>query len=116
MSNFKFTAIRTENTRKDFKNADAWTVRITNPRGGTMQRKYYMGTGHKGRKPTLAEVMESLLTDAACVVDTNLSEFMADYGYEEASHARKAYNACRRTADRLETFLTAEERESFTNY
>lgn len=116
MSDFKFTASRTDSTDPSFRNSDAWTVRITNPRGETMQRKFYMGYGLKGRKPTLAEVMECLITDAACVADTDLSEFTASLGYADASHARKAYNACRRTADRLETFLTEEERESFINY
>jgi hypothetical protein len=114
MSDFKFTASRTENTDKNFPNATAWRVRITNPRGETMTRKFYMGSGHKGRKPTLNEVMFSLITDAACVMDTNPREFMADYGYEEYAHALKAYRACTRTAEKLETFLLDDEYALFT--
>jgi hypothetical protein len=115
MSEFKITANRTANRNLNFPYADAWTVRITNPRGQVIQRQYYMGTGHNGRKPTLAEVMESLTTDAACVADTNLSEFIRDYGYEDYKDGQKAYNACKRTANRLETFLTEDEWSQFTD-
>lgn len=120
-SGFKISSVRIDNNNADFQNADAWQVRITNPRGQRLQRKFYMGYGHKGAEPKLEEVMSSLVTDAACVEDRDLEEFAADLGYsletpEETRHVRTIYNACERIAKRLATFLTDEEREAFSDY
>lgn len=118
MNGFKMTAERTDNHNKNFRNADAWTVRITNPRGEKLQRKFYMGYGHKGATPKLADVMEALITDAACYesADGSPAAFMAEFGYEDRAEAIKAYKACQRTAERLETFLTEDERLAFTEH
>lgn len=114
MSDFKFSAVRTENHSKVFKNEDAWTVRVTNPRGKTFQRKFYMGSGHKGVAPTLEDFMFAVISDADSYEGArDAGDFMAEYGYEEYSHALRAYNACQRTAVALSSFLTAEERARF---
>lgn len=115
MRGFKMTAVRSYGNDKMWQNCDAWKVVITNPRGQRMTRQYYMGKGFNGEAPKLEQVMESLITDASCYASSrNVADFHREFGYEEYSHALKAYNACKRTAERLETFLTPEEREHFT--
>jgi hypothetical protein len=118
MSTFKMTAERIDNTNPSFPDADAWKVRIINPRGNRFTTKFYMGVGHKGAEPKLADVLGSLIADAECVEGRSLEEFAEDLGYEidsikAAKQCEKTYNACLKIAERLESFLTEDEREEY---
>lgn len=104
----KFKATRTDQTDPTFKNSTSWSVKITTPLG-SITRPYHMGAFFKGQPPTLNQVLESLFGDARAVQDRSVSEFMADYGYEEYRHALKAFKACDRTAKRLGEIFTPEE-------
>jgi hypothetical protein len=118
MSAFKITSERIDNTNKSFPNSDAWKVRIINPRGLRYTTKFYKGYGHNGAAPTLEEVLSSLILDAECVEDRSLEEFAEDLGYQisslaDAKQCEKAYKACLKASERLETFLTETEREAY---
>ena len=119
LAGFKITSSWIPNTNAEFPNADAWRVRVTNPRGEVLQRQYFMGYGHKGAKPKLVDFMESMISDAECVEYVSEEGFAADLGYEydtreEVARVHRIYTACERIRVRLEKFLTPEEREAFT--
>lgn len=118
MSDFKMTAERIDNTNETFQDADAWKVRIINPRGNRYTTKYYMGYGHKGAEPKVEDVLSSLISDAECVEDRSLEEFAEDLGFEinsirDAKRVEKTYKKCLKIAERLESFLTEDEREEY---
>ena len=119
---FKIKSVGIANLTEDFPDADAWDVTVTNPRGQTLTQKYYKGSAHKGAAPEVMEFMNALVSDADCVAHRDsVEEFAADLGYEidtpeELWHVTKIYKACQKTAQRLETFLTWQERTVFENY
>lgn len=118
VAGFKFTAKRIDNRNPEFPDADAWSCKVTNPRGKTLQRQFFKGFGHRGVKPTLEEFMESMISDAECADNRTEWEFAKDLGYdyetrEEIRRVHRIYTACTRIADRLEEFLTDAEREAF---
>ena len=119
LEGFKINSVRIDNTNETFPNSDAWKVQITNPRGQTLTRKYYKGYGHKGAEPSIEEFMGSLISDADCVAYRSELDFANDLGYDyttrqEIKYVHKIYKACEKIAERLETFLTPDEREAFT--
>jgi hypothetical protein len=100
---------------------NGWRVTLKNGRGNSYTVGYYMGIGLGHREPTAAEVLESLVSDAEGYRNaSSLDDWAAEYGYELEAHkdflaARKTYNACKRTSERLETFLTEEEYDAILN-
>jgi len=120
LAGFKITATRIDNNHynDDMANMDAWRVRITNPRGKTFQRQYFMGFGHGGKAPGLVDFMDTMISDAVLVAYESLEGFMESMGYDtdsisQTAKAKSVYRACERVAARLEGFLTPEEREAF---
>src|SRR5690348_13788737 len=99
VAGFKFTTQRIDKRNPEFPDADAWTCKVTNPRGKTLQRQFFKGYGHHGAKPTIREFMESLISDAECVAYRSEREFADDLGYgyetrEEIRLVHRIYTAC----------------------
>lgn len=118
LEGFRFTAKSIDNRNAEFPNSDAWSCKVTNPRGKTLSRQYFKGYGHHGAEPTLEEFMESMISDAECVDYRSEAEFAEEFGYdyndrEEIARVHKIYNACTKISERLVEFLTEEEREAF---
>ena len=70
-----------------------WAITIVR-NGQSMQVPYSMGPAHK---PTLDDVLWSIVMDAQCVAyGETFEEFSENLGYDEDSRkAEKAFNACR---------------------
>lgn len=74
-----------------------WTVTLTF-KGRTMTTPYYMGKGHDGNEPTIAEVLHSLFVDASCAYDTlddYVGEFLSldEQTHEAIADARRTWKA-----------------------
>lgn len=110
---FSITSTRTYNNNLQFLNSDAWQVRIKNPRGKTFSTKYYMGYGYHGKKPSLKQVLESLILEANVAYDIPEDEFIEDLYPDNPELGAKLYKQCGKIADRLENFLTHDERQFF---
>lgn len=119
---FKITSTRIANTNKTFPNSDAWQVKVTNPEGKTLSHKFYKGYGHNGAKPELMEFLNSLVLDASFAQDyTDPMDFAKDLGYpletrQEQRKAESVFKQCQKINERLERFLTDEQREFFRDY
>lgn len=104
------------------KNATAWTCTVKNPRGKTFTRKFYMGPGHNGRKPTVMDFMSCIASDAASIDNSrSFEEWASDLGYEievpsDRRRAYKIYEQCVTINERMKDFLTDEERDAFLAY
>lgn len=84
--------------------ADHWHLVIARP-GHIMPTYYSMGTGHEGRRPRLAEVLDSLASDVSGI-DQPFEDWARDLGYDPDSRkAEKIFAACKREAAELEKFL-----------
>lgn len=90
---------------------NGWKVTLKNGRGNSYTVPFYKGVGLEDTAPTALEVLECLVRDAAGYRDaSSFEEWAEDLGYDtDSREAEKTYNACNRIADRLGTFLTAEE-------
>lgn len=66
---------------------------------------YRMGIGHKGKKPTLEDVIDSLRSDAECVEGMDPFEFMSELGFDNPRKTRTVYNACLKIRDDLKQLL-----------
>jgi len=90
---------------------NGWKVTLRNGRGNSYTVSFYKGVGLPDTPPTALEVLECLVSDAAGYRDaTGFEDWAENYGYDTDSRAaEKTYKACKRIADRLGTFLTAEE-------
>lgn len=120
MKNLEGFSIRSEQThldRKDFPGARSWKVTLKNPRGRTLTIPYSMGPALTG-EPELEDVLECVISDALCYRGVgSIEEFASEFGYELESRGdldrlKRAYNACKRYSERLETWLTEEEFEA----
>lgn len=70
---------------------------------------FSMGLGHAGREPEIAEVLDSLASDAASAEYDSFEGWARDMGYDEDSRqALRIYRACERIGERLERFLGAD--------
>lgn len=81
------------------------TIRCDNKR---MTIPYKMGTAHKGKKPELAEVLDSIASDVSGLEDGEISfeEWAANYGYDSDSRkAESIFHACEVEALQLRTLL-----------
>lgn len=90
---------------------DHWRVVLKYKDGGLVPLKmtvyFSMGTGHKGKAPEAADVLDCLASDAAGVENArSFEEWASEYGYDTDSRkAHKTYTLCKREAERLLKFL-----------
>ena len=95
-----------ESEKRWYNEATHWRVYLRNPRNGaTMQVTYSMGSGHEGRMPTVAEVLDSVASDAAIFEDVRNEYDLADEFGMTASKAHKLYRALSYQARKLQGFL-----------
>jgi hypothetical protein len=91
--------------------SDPWTCRLTytdtNNKRRRMTVPFYMGFGHGGREPELADVVSALIMDASTIeYASSFENFAAELGYDSDSRtAERLYKACKRTHQRLHKFL-----------
>lgn len=88
---------------------DAWAYRLRV--AGTdrqMRGTFRMGTGHKGKAPTTADVLNCLAMDAASVENASgFADWATDLGFDPDSiKARNCYRQCVRQSTSLRRFLT----------
>lgn len=118
-ADFKIKAEQIANDNEDYAAGTAWLVTITNPRGKTFTRKYFMGSAHNGTTPTVDGVMSCHAMDASAGNSANdAEEFAYEFGYdyetpEDRRKVKRIYNSCTVTAKRLAQYLTEEEFEYF---
>lgn len=93
------------------KNAPDWKdanhYKVTLRRGGDEIRTYYsQGFGIQG-EPEVAEVLDSLASDASTVENaTSFEDWAGELGYDPDSRkAEQTYKACKRIAGDLRAFL-----------
>ena len=69
-----------------------------------------MGIGHNGREPTLAEVLDCTISDAAGIENASgFSDWCSEYGYSDDSRkAERTYRACQRSVEQLKKLLGAD--------
>lgn len=70
----------------DWKNADHWEVVLHITGKGLYEPElityYSMGIGHKGKKPTMQQVLDCVASDAAGYEDSgSFEEWAMNYGY-----------------------------------
>lgn len=96
---------------KDFK-GDHWEVVLHTPGMGVNEFATYFskGFGHKGKKPTIAEVLDCLASDAAGYENSkNFRDWAMECGYDTDSRkAVKTYHLVEKEATDLKTFLGKE--------
>jgi hypothetical protein len=82
--------------------ADEWTV-VLGCEGRTMELRFYMGTGHGGVAPELADVLDCIALDAATVDQTDgFEEWASEIGADPGS--RKAEADYRATVEQTDGF------------
>ena len=112
MTQTKITATATWGAKPTpgMENMDAWTV-LLRYQGRSMTVPFYMGYGHGGKQPTAAEVLESLVSDAAAYDNvSDVDEFAAELGYDisepdELRKVRKIYVGVERNTRKLKQFF-----------
>jgi hypothetical protein len=71
--------------------ADWWDVTLAMG-DRTLAVPFGMGPGHKGRKPTTADVLECLVADAASWENArDYADWLGDYGLEDGDRAEATY-------------------------
>lgn len=74
--------------------------------GQNMVVYFSMGSGHNGKPPKLADLLDCLAMDAASVEDTSFEDWAADLGYDADSRkAERTYLTCQNEAAKLLRFL-----------
>ena len=102
----------------DWKNADHWEVVLHITGKGLYEPEfitcYSMGIGHKGKKPTMQQVLDCVASDAAGYEDSgSFEEWAMNYGYNPDSRkAEKIYLLVEQGSRELRTFLGNEAYES----
>lgn len=111
LENITATAERTAPSPEWDTPNNGWKVTLRNGRGNRYTVPFYKGVGLPDTPPTALEVLECLVSDARSYRDArSFEEWAGDLGYDTDSRAaEKTYKECKRIADRLGTFLTAEE-------
>jgi hypothetical protein len=94
---------------------DAWAVTLRGP-NGKLATTFRMGTGHNGKLPECAEVLDSLASDANAYDNArDFADFAAEFGYDTDSRKAEAvYKACGRIAKRLRDLLGEDEYAALT--
>jgi len=91
---------------------NAWTVELRY-QGRKMTTPYY--TGSMLGEPTIADVLESLLSDAFAS-ECSFAEFCGDYGYDEDSRRAEAiWKACVKSGKAFRQFMGVRSTFSLTN-
>ncbi len=101
----------------DWKNADHWEVvlHITGKGKEPEFITYYsMGKGHKGKRPTMAQVLDTIASDAAGYEDSgSFEEWAMNYGYNpDSRQAERTYRLVEQQSRELRRFLGKEAYES----
>ena len=106
----------------DWKNADHWEVVLHITGKGLYEPElityYSMGIGHKGKKPTMQQVLDCVASDAAGYEDSgSFEEWAMNYGYNPDSRkAEKIYLLVEQESRELRRFLGKEAYESLLRY
>lgn len=87
---------------ENFQNCDGWSCEMTYG-GKKYSFPFYMGSGHKGRKPKLKDVLYTLILDAR-IGNESFESFCQEFGCEgeDTSKERKIWIACWRIAKNME--------------
>jgi hypothetical protein len=85
---------------------DHWRVVLARP-GARLTVYFSMGTGHHGKPPEPASVLDCLASDAASIENApDFREWCAEFGYDTDSRkAHRTFKICQRQAQRLKNFL-----------
>ena len=85
---------------------DHWRVQLTGP-GGKMSLTFTKGSGHGGKRPTLAEVLDCLVTDAQSLEGArSFEEWTRNLGDDpDSRRAERAYRAVVVQTDKLKACL-----------
>jgi hypothetical protein len=102
-----------EETAPDGWRHDLWTCRLKRKDGhatSSMTVPFKMGQGHKGKPPTLADVLDCLASDSASVEEAeNFHDWAHSLGMNlDSIKDREIYQACERQARALKRFLGRE--------
>lgn len=85
----------------DSREMDHWRVMIK-ANGKRLSVVYSMGYGHHGKAPLLADVLDTLASDAASVAESAFADWAHDIGLSDDSiKARKTYVAIAKQAEGL---------------
>ena len=92
---------------------DHWRITLRRP-GRKMTVYFSMGTGHHGKMPEAADVLDCLVSDASSVANAQgFEDWAAELGYDTDSRkAHRTYTICQRQADRLKKFMGDEAYET----
>ena len=90
---------------------DAWSVTLAGdgaPR--SIRVPYRMGTAHDGQPPTLDDVLDDLVSEAAAYESAaSFEEWASECGYDtDSRRAARLYRAVDRQSDRLRALLGPE--------
>lgn len=97
------------NMLDDFAGADHWRVTLRRPGNRKMTVYFSMGSAHNGKEPEVADVLDSLASDASGIENArSFEDWCGEYGYDTDSRkAHRTYTICKREAERLQKFLDA---------
>jgi hypothetical protein len=89
---------------------DHWRVRLQRP-GKRMTVYFSMGSGHHGKAPEVADVLDCIASDSAGIENAqSFEDWASDYGYDTDSRkAHRTFKVIERQAQRLEKFIGADE-------
>jgi hypothetical protein len=84
-----------------------WRVTLRRPGNHKMTVYFSMGSGHHGKAPEAADVLDCLASDAAGIENAqSFEDWCGEYGYDTDSRkAFRTFNVCKREAERLRKFL-----------
>ena len=105
------TAVRTDrNPHMQYGSGymDHWRVTLRRPDTEQRLTVYFsMGSGHHGKEPDAAGVLDCLASDSAGIENArDFEDWCSDYGYDTDSRkAHKTWTACQRQADHLKAFM-----------
>lgn len=90
-------------------NADHWSCSVKSP-FARFTTDFWMGLAHRGKEPTIWEVLESCLSDANAAAGACFDDFCSNSGYgtetpEEIREARRAYKSCEKMDQRMSALL-----------
>lgn len=111
-----------ETVRDNSWKCDQWRVELSN-KSGMWSTDYFTGLGlrtkprtswdqPRPKKPTIADVLYSLFTDASAA-DYNFSDWCDTFGYSDDSiKALNTYKACLETATALRKYFSPDQRKA----
>jgi hypothetical protein len=99
------------------KGMDHWECTLRTSAGGSMELYFSKGYGHRGKRPSVAEVLGSLQADSAGYENTDdLRDWCSEYGFdtdtrEDEAECRRIYSAVARQATELAELLGGDDYE-----